>query len=137
MERTDALPTILVVEDYLDSRQMLRLLLEGIDYRVLTADNANDALDLTTHSHIDLVLTDYGLPDMTGLELVERLRKLGGDFQSIPIVMLTAFDGDEFRNAAEQVGCDAFFVKPADCDRLSETIRCLLNHEKIEPESLI
>lgn len=127
MERPRTAPIILVVEDYRDSRQMLRLLLEGMDYCVLTATNGNNALDVARNNHIDLVLTDYGLPDFTGLDLVKRLRKLGGDFVSLPIIMLTAFDGEEYRKRARKAGCDAFFVKPADYDRLSETIRSFLD----------
>jgi len=101
---------------------MLALLLEGMNFRVLSAANGKEALTAAANNDIDLVLTDFSLPDMTGPSLVRHLRRLA----HIPVVMLTAFDGNEYRLLAEEAGCDAFLIKPPDFDYLKETIDRLL-----------
>jgi CheY-like chemotaxis protein len=87
-------PVVLVVEDYADSRAMLKLLLEDLNHQVLTAVDGKQAMAIAANNRIDLILTDFGLPDMSGLGLVRRLRALNGHMENIPVIMLTAFDGD-------------------------------------------
>src|ERR1700694_1179062 len=89
-------PIILVIDDYSDSREMLKLLLESLNYRVLEAASGHEALALATSNHLDLILTDFGLPDMDGTSVVERLRKLNDRLSHVPIIMLTALDGEEY-----------------------------------------
>ena len=126
MQQTRTRPIILLVEDYPDSRQMLALLLEGMGYRVLPAAIGREALSAARNNDIDLVLTDFNLPDMTGPTVVRYIRKLNDRLAHIPIVMLTAFDGDEYRVLAAEAGCNAFLTKPPDFDLLKRTIDRLL-----------
>ena len=126
MQQTRTRPIILLVEDYPDSRQMLALLLEGMDYRVLPAATGKEALNAARNNDIDLVLTDFNLPDMTGSTVVRYIRKLNDRLAHTPIVMLTAFDGDEYRVLAAEAGCNAFLTKPPDFDLLKRTIDRLL-----------
>lgn len=127
MQRTRTRPIILLVEDYADSRQMLQLLLEGLDYAIIPAANGREALAATAQNHhIDLILTDYNLPDMTGLTVVRHVRQLGNSSAWIPVIMLTAFDGSEYRELAVKAGCNAFFNKPPDFQALEMTIERLL-----------
>jgi CheY-like chemotaxis protein len=109
--------TILVIEDYPDSREMLRLLLDSLDYQVITAKNGQEALAIAADQHIDLILTDLGLPDMTGVTVVRRLRQQNDHLRHVPIIMLTALDSNEHYHSAIQAGCTAFFNKPLDFDR--------------------
>jgi CheY-like chemotaxis protein len=134
MQRTRTRPTILIVEDYADTRQMLKLLLAAQDYDVLTAANGEEALSAAANHHIDLILTDFSLPDMTGPNMVRRIRRLPNHSEDIPIVMLTAFDGRQYRELAEQAGCNAFFVKPPDFDFLRRTLDHLLEESLAERE---
>ena len=127
IQRTRTRPIILVLEDYTDTRQMLKLLLEGLDYAVLTAATGKDALSAAAKNEIDLVLTDFNLPDMTGPNVVRRMRQLSSRLATIPVVMLTAFDGYEYEDLAYEAGCDAFLIKPPDFDILNETIERLLS----------
>src|SRR5689334_16766935 len=114
MQRTGTLPIILVIEDYADSRHILRLLLEDLNYAVLTAATGNEALAVAATNPIDLVLTDFSLPDMTGATVVRRLRQLRRGLKRVPTIMLTALDGYEYRTLAGEAGCNAFLLKPAD-----------------------
>src|SRR5262249_14928298 len=82
MHRTRTRPIILLVEDYPDSRQMLALLLEGMDYCVLSAANGKEALHAATNNDIDLVLTDFNLPDMTGATVSDLCANLITDLRT-------------------------------------------------------
>jgi len=125
MQELKTQPIILVVEDYADSRQMLKLLLEGQGYCVVTAGNGREALSAVSHHHVDLILTDFGLPDITGATLVRRLHQFS-ELRRVPVIMLTAYDGDEYRNLAAEAGCNAFIVKPPRFEILTETLDRLL-----------
>jgi CheY-like chemotaxis protein len=126
MQQISTQPIILVVEDYADTRQMLKLLLETLNYGVLTAANGKEALKVAANTEIDLILTDFSLPDMTGPTMIRYLRRLGNHSATVPIIMLTAFDGLQYRELAEQAGCEGFFVKPPDFDFLKRTLDRLL-----------
>lgn len=120
-------PIILVIEDYGDSREMLQLLLESLGYRVLQAANGDQALAIAASNHVDLILTDLGLPGMDGITVVRRMRKLNDRLKEVPIIMLTAFDGDEHNQAALRAGCTDFLVKPLNVDKLHTMIERLLS----------
>lgn len=126
MQRTRTRPTILVVEDYADSRQMLKLLLESLDYRVFTAATGRDALGLAADNQVDLILVDFDLPDMTGPTVVRHIRQLRDQLRRVPIVMLTAFEGYEYRRLADEAGCNAFLVKPPNFEELKQVFDRLL-----------
>jgi CheY-like chemotaxis protein len=126
MQQTRTRPIILLVEDYADSRQILTLLLESLDYHVLPAANGREALRAAAQNQIDLLLTDFNLPDMTGPTIVRHVRELGNRLAHIPAVMLTASDGYEYRSLAAEAGCNAFLIKPTDFEVLKATIDRLL-----------
>lgn len=134
MQRTRTQPVILVVEDYADTRQMMKLLLEALDYRVLTAENGAKALSIAANNQVDLILTDFSLPDMTGPTMIRQVRRLQNYSANIPIVMLTAFDGYHYRKVAEQAGCSAYFVKPPDFDLLKQTVDRLLAESQTQSD---
>lgn len=119
--------TILLVEDYKDSRVMLRYLLESLDYQVFEAKDGHQALELAIRHEPDLILTDFGLPDMDGIELVRQLRKLFAVGSHVPIIMLTAFAGEQYRQSALAAGCSAFCAKPIDFASVECMISSLLS----------
>ena len=131
MERTRNQPIILIVEDYADTRHMLKLLLESLNYAVLAAANGKDALSIAAKIDIDLIVTDFNLPDISGAALIRRLRRMNEDLRRVPIVMLTALDADEYRDLAAQAGCDEFIVKPVDFDTLERVLDCLLRNSRV------
>jgi DNA-binding response OmpR family regulator len=115
---------------------MLKLLLEYADYSVVTAASGKEALAAAANYHIDLVLIDFGLPDMTGANVVRRLRQMGERMATVPIVMHTAFDGYEYRRLAHEAGCDAYLVKPPDFEILRGTLERLLREKDRSPSDL-
>ena len=138
MLQTETLPTILVVEDFTDTQQMMKLLLEESGFHVLTATTGNEALAVATaNSDIDLVLTDFSLPDMNGPHVVRRLRQINSRLKYVPTIVLTAFDGCEYRNRAFEAGCDAFIVKPPNFDSLLGIINRLLQANETRQQVLV
>jgi|SRR5689334_6819895 len=136
MQRTRTRPIILLVEDFADSRQMLKLLLEDSDYVVLAAATGKEAISAAANNDIDLLLTDFSLPDMTGPTVVRRVRQISNRLEDTPAIMLTAFDGYEYRRLAFDAGCEAFLIKPPDFDVLKGTIDRLLRESETRKQTV-
>ena len=117
---------IMVVEDYDDTRMLLKQGLEMLGYSVLEASNGQEAVDIADREHPDLILMDMGLPILNGWQATHRL-KTTAETRSIPIVALTAFVMAEDRRKCLAVGCDAFESKPVNFDRLLRTMQTLLS----------
>lgn len=113
--------TILVVEDYDDVRQMLRILLEAENFRVLEASTGAEALKTIKSGHPDVILMDLALPGFDGFETIRRTRKIEG-FQNTPIIMLSAYGGPRIYETAFRAGSDFFMTKPIDFDELAELL---------------
>ncbi len=117
--------TILVVEDYEDVRQMLRILLESEDFRVLEASTGAEALTILKGDRPDVILMDLALPGFDGFETIRRIRKIDG-FQNTPIVILSAFSGPSVYETASHAGIDFFMTKPIDFDELADLLEKIL-----------
>jgi CheY-like chemotaxis protein len=113
---------------------MLTLLLEDSGYTVITAANGKDALSILAKNRVDLVLTDFNLPDMTGPTVIRYVRQHENGSGRIPVVVLTAVDAYEYRDMAAEAGCDAFLSKPTDFQILHRTIERLLKENKASAE---
>ena len=113
--------TILVVEDYEDVRQMLRILLESENFRVLEASTGAEALRTLKSDRPDVILMDLALPGFDGFETIRRVRKIDG-FQNTPIVILTAYGAPSVYETASREGIDFFMTKPIDFDELAELL---------------
>src|SRR6476659_3589022 len=102
---------ILVVEDQMDNRQILRDLLGNAGYDLLEAENGVEALTMVAQRRPDLILMDIQLPVMDGYEATRRL-KSDPATKSIPIIVVTSYalSGDETK--AREAGCDAYVTKP-------------------------
>lgn len=116
---------LLLVEDSEAIRDALSILLEDAGYTVLQAGRGEDALRIAAEVPPDVVLLDLGLPDMTGLEVVKRMR---GDaaLAGIPIVAVTGRDEAEDREACRAAGCDDYLVKPVNTRDLVRRVRELV-----------
>jgi two-component system, cell cycle response regulator DivK len=123
LERQEGMPSILVVEDNLDSRGALRALLEAYGFDVLEADDGEQGVQTALRASPDLVLMDIMMPVMDGVQATRTLRA-SPDFRQVPIIALTAMAGA--RDLALAAGCDEHLQKPIDIPVLLSTIRSLL-----------
>jgi len=104
---------VLVVEDEPDTRDLVRRLLEEHRAEVLTAGSAGEALEILASARPDILVSDIGLPEMDGYELMRRIRRLGADSGGrIPAVALTAFARSEDRTRALRAGYQTHLAKP-------------------------
>ena len=109
---------ILVVEDHDDTLRSMRLLLRRLGYEVLTADNMTDALRIATQQPFDILLSDIGLPDGSGLELLKRIRSI----REVPALALSGFGMDEDIERSRDAGFADHLTKPVSIDRLQAAI---------------
>ena len=128
MKWVKGMRTILVVEDYTDVRQMLKVLLESEKFRVLEAGTGSEALEVIKGQHPDAILMDLALPGFDGLETIRRIRAIDG-FQNTPIVVLTAYTGPSTYETAIRAGSDYFMGKPIDFDELAGLLKQILSDE--------
>ena len=118
------MPTLLIVEDNLPLAQCLRLELEAEGFKAVTVPDAATALlQLQAADSVDLLVVDWDLPDLSGLELLRRLRK--HNFQQ-PVLMLTGHDEVDRKVLALESGADDYMVKPFSFDELQARIQALI-----------
>ena len=115
----------LVVEDFEDSRFMMRQLLELAGYRVVEATDGEEAIKLAVAEQPELILMDLSLPKLDGLAATRRIRQQDGLGQ-VPIVAVSAHDSPGSRSEALAAGCDEYVTKPIDFDQLSTLLHRLL-----------
>ena len=111
---------VLLVEDHLDTRQMYAEFL-GLQFDVLTAGTAEDALNLMRAQCPDLIVTDLSLPGIDGFELISRVRA-DDTLSAIPILSLSGYGGTEHEERALRAGCDRILQKPCMPDALSAVV---------------
>jgi len=125
------MPTLLIVEDNQPLAQCLRLELEAEGFEAITAaDAATALLKLQDVGSVDLLVVDWDLPDLNGLELLRRLRK--HKFQQ-PVLMLTGHDEVDRKVLALESGADDYMVKPFSFDELQARIQALLRRSSNAP----
>ncbi len=131
---TIASPLILIVEDELPLRRLLRGTLEDAAYRFVEAETGQQAIRLAAQQPPDLVILDLGLPDMDGLEVLARLR----EWLVAPILILSARDQEKQKIDALDKGADDYLTKPFSTGELLARIRVALRHAHHgEPKSSI
>jgi CheY-like chemotaxis protein len=111
---------VLIVDDNADAADSLALLLQLEGYRCTVAYSASEALAHAHHRHAAAIL-DVGLPDMTGYELVRRLRAVSSD-DELFVVALTGYGSDKDKEQATLAGFDLHITKPARIDALAEAL---------------
>jgi two-component system, cell cycle response regulator DivK len=113
--------TVMVVEDYDDTRLLLRQVLETRGYRVLEAINGQQAVDIAEREHPDLILMDLDLPILDGIAATQRIRQ-NAELTRVPIVAVTAYPMSYTRVKAFAKGCDDYMAKPIDLTELTELL---------------
>ena len=126
-------PTALIAEDYPDFRELLVLTLERLGYAVLEAADGGEALRIAASAQPNLVITDFGMPILNGLEFVQRLRPILPNTNGCRVIMVTAYNRQGFAEDALKAGCDAVLFKPVDFDRLESLIISLTTNSTFHP----
>ena len=119
----------LVVEDFEDSRFMMRRLLEMAGYEVLEASDGEQAVQMAVEAKPALILMDLSLPKLDGLAATREIRQKKG-LKRIPIVAVSAHDSPESRTEALQAGCDEYVTKPIDFDHLHSLLQRFVSQAK-------
>jgi len=117
---------ILVVDDNVDSIMILRSILESQGYTVRTAQSGLDALELLQHEVPDLVLLDVMMPQMSGIEVLERIKTTHAT-SKLPVIMVTAKIQDDDVMDGYQHGADYYITKPCTAKQLLYGIGLVLD----------
>lgn len=117
--------TILVIEDYSDTRQLLSFLLRKNGYQVLEAEDGLEGFLKATGSRPDLIIMDLALPEMDGVEAARRIHETP-KLSHIPIIALSAYLTPDVERAVFNAGCVEMFPKPFDSGSLLECIQVTL-----------
>ena len=117
--------TILLVEDFDDTRLMMRLWLVRNGYRVLEAETGEEAISVAQRALPDLIIMDVMMPGMNGLDATHLIREHSA-LRNTPIVAVSAYGADEYRALAIEAGCDEYVSTPFEPSALNELIRNLL-----------
>ncbi|MFA5973796.1 MAG: response regulator [Lentimicrobiaceae bacterium] len=123
----DAIATkykVLIIDDELQIRRLLKITLEANDYHVIEAENGKNGLLNSAMEHPDIILLDLGLPDMDGLLVLEQLRV----WTTIPILILTVQDDEKTMIKALDSGADDFITKPFNTGELLARVRVAIRH---------
>ena len=118
-------PTLLIVEDYEDSRFTMRIGLEEQGYRILEASDGEQAIEIALRERPQVILMDLSLPGLDGLEAT-RLIRADPEMSETIIVAVTAHIEHDYRTKALEAGCNAYVTKPLDFDFLKDLINNLL-----------
>ena len=121
---------ILYVDDDQDSSDLLSLMLYQSDntYSVTTISTAKEALNIMQHLSFNLYILDYALPELSGVELCQKIREKD---KQTPIMFFTAMARPEDYAAGIKAGANEYLVKPNDLEKLTETVKRLLNKGKL------
>ncbi|MBZ9566934.1 MULTISPECIES: phosphate regulon transcriptional regulator PhoB [Modicisalibacter] len=117
--------TVLIVDDEPSIREMIAVALEMADYRVLEADNAQDAHALIVDSQPDLLLLDWMMPGTSGIELARRLKREETTAE-LPIIMLTAKSEEDNKILGLEAGADDYITKPFSPRELVARLKAVL-----------
>lgn len=112
---------ILAVDDSKTMRDMVSFTLKGAGYDVLVADDGVNALSALVGEEVDLIITDVNMPNMNGIELVQKLRS-DPRFRATPILILTTESDDGLKQQGRAAGATGWIVKPFVPEKLLKVV---------------
>jgi CheY-like chemotaxis protein len=131
--RPETLPTILLVEDFDDTRLMMKMWLAKRGYRVIEAETGEEAITVAQRELPDLIIMDVLMPGMNGLDATQQIRQYHA-LRRTPIVAVSAYGADEYRSIALEAGCNEYVSTPFEPSHLGNLIEDLLGSD--EPTDL-
>ncbi|HEY8185557.1 MAG TPA: response regulator [Pyrinomonadaceae bacterium] len=117
--------TILVVDDFDDTRLLLRTWLQKKGFRVIEAENGYRAIAAAASDRPDLIIMDVEMPELDGLAATRKIRELE-DFEEVPIIAVSAYGADQYEDHALAAGCNEYVSTPFEPDELEKLIRSLI-----------
>lgn len=115
---------VLVIDDEPQIRRLLRFSLEGNGYRVFDAATGNEGILQAAQCRPDVILLDLGLPDLDGLEVLQRIR----EWSRVPVLILSVRDREQDKVSALDNGADDYVTKPFNTAELLARMRAALRH---------
>jgi two-component system, OmpR family, KDP operon response regulator KdpE len=115
-------PLVLAVDDEAPMLRLIKLELSNRGFRVVTASTAEDALKIAEQQRPDVVVLDLMMPDISGLELMRRMRER----TQVPVLLLTGMARDEDKIKGLEMGADDYLVKPFNPSELTARVRAVL-----------
>ena len=126
-------PLVLIVDDEPQIRRLLTVTLEANAYRVLSAASGQEGLVLAAQHRPALVVLDIGLPDLSGQEVLRRLR----EWSNAPVMVLSVLDDEKGKVAALDAGADDYVTKPFNTDELLARLRVALRRSTKTEEAVV
>lgn len=123
--------SILIIDDEDAQRNVLKGYLEKKGYKIYSASSGNEGINIAHNNLIDIVLSDYKMPDKTGLEVLEVVKKLNPE---ISFVILTAYGTIENAVKAMRLGAFNYILKPVDLDELDLTMERIIENRNLRSE---
>ena len=117
---------ILIAEDSVSIREAVAYGLEGEGYEVEKAVDGLDALNKFDGQKIDLLLTDFHMPELNGLELIKKVRSLD-NYRNVPILVLTTENQKDVILQTKNAGGTGWLMKPFKMEKLVQTVRRLIH----------
>ena len=130
MNSSEAPKDVLVIDDEVQIRRLLRLTLEAAGHTVREADHGRGGLDEIVRRAPDAVVLDMGLPDLGGLEVLRQLR----EWSRVPVLVLTVLAEEADKIAALDAGADDYLTKPFSSGELAARLRAILRRAPGEAE---
>lgn len=118
-------PLILIVDDEKSVRSFLRVSIESQGYKCIDTENGTNAVMLAASHSPDILILDLGLPDLDGIEVIKRIRKIS----QLPIIIVSARGHDREKVEALDAGADDYLTKPFSVPELLARIRVILRHK--------
>ncbi len=118
-------PSVLVAEDSLDTRIMLKRAFELKGYRVFEAEDGKQALEMARQFRPSLLVIDLNMPVLDGLETIRNYRRFEGEGDHTPIIAITAYDVYGMEEAALETGCNIYLSKPLNLEELDRAVKSL------------
>lgn len=115
---------VLLIEDSIDTLNMMKLWLDTFGCEVFTATDALEGIKLAAQTRPELIISDIGMPAMDGNELMRKLRKTKG-LERVPAIALSGYDHPEDKELSFAAGYNAHLAKPTDMRKLLSLIKKL------------
>jgi len=123
--------SILIIDDEQTQREVLKGYLDKKGYRTFTASSGNEGISFAKEEQIDIILSDFKMPDKTGLEVLEEVKKINPE---ISFVLMTAYGTIENAVKAMRLGAYDYLTKPVDLDELDLLLEKIIENKNLKSE---